>query len=161
MAQPSIEIITDEQLEARVASEPENADLFGELPNGRKTTQRLYCVTRQTHGLAEILYGTNKGKRHVVLSLGQRIVAVAGLQVDPRDASVLWVTHVAVEEQHWGNGYGRAIVEAVYPYAIEHGLTVDPSSFSPMGKERIEHIFAELDARYPQAAVRKDVSNAA
>src|ERR1700719_4592466 len=104
MDQPWIEIITDERLEERMAQEPENADLFGELPDGRKTAERLYCVTRETHNFTKKRYGTNQGKRNIVLSLGRRIVALAGLQVNPEDSSDLWITHVAVEEEHWGKG---------------------------------------------------------
>jgi predicted GNAT family acetyltransferase len=147
MDKPWIEIIDDQQLEERVAEEPENADLFG--PSG--TSGRLFCVTRPAFSLSEILHGPPKGKRHVTLSIGRRIVAIAGVQVDPRNTKLMWVTHVSVEEQHRGNGYGRAIVEAVYEYAVERQMMVDPSSFTPMGKERIEHIFAELNARFPQA----------
>jgi GNAT superfamily N-acetyltransferase len=97
------------------------------------------------------LHGPPKGKRHVTLSVGRRIVAIAGVQVDPRDTRLLWVTHVSVEEDYRCHKFGRAIVEAVYEYALEQEKMVDPSSFTPMGKERIEHIFDELNARFPLA----------
>ena len=152
--QPWIEIIDDQRLEERVATERENADLFGELPNGRHCGQRMEYVERPKFGLAHILHGPPKGKRNVTLSLGKRIVAIAGIELDPKYTSVLWVTHVSVEEQHRGNRYGRALVEAVFQYAVERGLIVDPSSYSTMGKERIKHVFEELHAQFPDTAVR-------
>ena len=152
--QPWIEIIDEQRLEERVAEEPENADLFGELPNGGTCEKRLQFVERHVFGLGDIFGKLARGRRHVVLSLGRRIVAIAGVQVDHKNSAVLSVTHVSVEEKHRGKGYGRAIVEAVFPYAIERGQMVDPSTYSNMGKERIRHVFEELHARFPETAVR-------
>lgn len=148
-SETSIEIIDDERLEDRVATEPENADLFGD---GSPNSERVHWLTRPAFGLAEILHGPPKGKRHIVLSLGHRIVAAAGVQLDYRDQRLLSVTHVSVEVIHRGKGYGRALVEAVYSYAREQDKVVDPSTFTELGNERIAHIFAELDARFPTAA---------
>jgi GNAT superfamily N-acetyltransferase len=149
MSQISIEIIDDERLEERVATEPENADLFGD---GSPDSERLHWLTRPTFGLAAILHGHPKGKRNIVLSLGRRIVAVAGVELDSRDNRRLSVTHVSVEVVHRGKGYGRAVVEAVYDHAVKLGKVVDPSTFTEMGEQRIAKIFAELDVKHSYAA---------
>ena len=145
----SIEAIDDDRLEERVSTEPENADLFGD---GSPDSERLPWLIRSTFGLDSIIYGTPKGKRSIVLSLGRRIVAVAGVELNPRDSQLLAVTHISVEPMHRGKGYGRAVVEAVYAYAVKHGKSVVPSTFTEMGLERLAKIFAQLDLRFPAAA---------
>jgi hypothetical protein len=149
-----VEILTDAQLSERALCETENHDLFGEeRPDGSyKKWPRLDCCTRPGHNFVDRRDGIDPSKRHVVLSLAEnnRIVAVAGLQVDPDRKRVLMVTHVSVEEGYQGNGFARKIVRPIYPYAFFNRLKINPSSFSPMGKVRLAHIFAELDLEYPK-----------
>jgi GNAT superfamily N-acetyltransferase len=152
MAKAWLEIIDDERLEERVATEKENADLFGDAPKGSRV-QRMDYVTRPTIGLWEIRFGLPKDKRNIAISVGRRIVAVAGVQVNPRDTRMLWVTHISVEEKHRGKRFGRWLMKRVYQYAVEQGKIVEHSSLTPMGKERLQHLHAEFDAKYPQATL--------
>jgi hypothetical protein len=156
-----IAILTDDGLVQRVARELVNRHLFGDDPEGYgKKYKRMDCVFRPTSGdLGDIvdpkkpwLPAKPPFRRHVVLSVGERIVAVAGLRVYPDEKKKLCVTHVSVESDYCERGFARAIIAATYGYARQHRKMVDPSSFSPMGKDRIAHIFRELNGRYPQAA---------
>jgi GNAT superfamily N-acetyltransferase len=86
----------------------------------------------------------------VTLSLGSRIIAIGGLQVNPHDNEMFWVTHVSVEDKHRGKGYARMIIEAIYAYAVEQGKVVSPSGFSTLG-QRLKPIFARMNEQFPAA----------
>lgn len=137
----SIAVLTADQLYQRTREERSNRDLFAErLVDGVKVKRLHYlCI------------GEYDKQVHVVLSLGQRIVGIAGLQVNPHDTDMYWVQHVSVETKHRGKGYARLLIEALYAHAIEQGKVVSPSSFSQLG-QRLKPIFTRLDQQYPQAA---------
>lgn len=137
----SIAVLTADQLYQRTREERSNRDLFAERTVNGARVKRLHylCI------------GEYNKQVHVVLSLGQRIVGIAGLQINPYDTDMYWVQHVSVEAKHRGKGYARMLIEAIYSHAIEQGKVVSPSSFSQLG-QRLKPIFARLDQQFPQAA---------
>jgi GNAT superfamily N-acetyltransferase len=139
--QPQIQTLTADELYERTRTESANRDLFAVNKIGGREVKRLHylCVEEYRH------------EEHIVLSLGQRIVGIGGVQVNPYDTKMLWIKHISVEDVHQGKRYSRLIMEAIYAYAIERGLIVSHGSFSPMG-QRLKHIATELNERFPQAA---------
>ncbi len=137
----SITVLTADQLYQRTRDEKVNRDLFAERTVDGVKKRRLHylCI------------GEYDKQVHVVLSLGQRIVGIAGLQINPYDTDIYWVQHVSVEENHRGFGYARMLIEAIYAHAVEQGKVVSPSSFSTLG-QRLKPIFSRLDEQYPDAA---------
>lgn len=142
MAVFRIDILSGDQLYERVRSERSNRDLFTEreLPGSHKKARRLHYLSPSEY----------HKQINVTVSLGSRIVAVGGIQVNPSDERMLWVCHVSVEEKHRGKGLARMVIEAIYAYAIAEGKVVSPSSFSVLG-QRLKPIFARLNERHPAA----------
>ncbi len=142
MSKLRIDILSASELYQRTRTEPANRDLFKEreLSASVKTARRLHYLS-----VSEYQHQVN-----VTLSLGTRIVGIAGLQVNPSEQDMLWVQHVSVEDKHRGKGYARMLIEAVYIYAVEQGKVVSPSSFSALG-QRLKPLFRRLNEQYPQA----------
>lgn len=136
----SLAILSASQLYERTRSERSNRDLFKvRVVNGMEV--------KRLHYLAPDPW---EKETNVTLSLGSRIIGVGGLQVNPHDNEMLWVTHVSVEAKHRGKGYARMIIEAIYAYAVEQGKVVSPSGFSILG-QRLKPIFARMNEQFPAA----------
>jgi Acetyltransferase (GNAT) family. len=106
---------------------------------------------RKVRRLHYLNHDDARHQTQVVLYEGARIVGAAGLQINPWNTENVWVQHVSVEEAHRGKGFAAKLIEAVYTYAVENKLRVEPSAFSLLG-QRLKHIFDRLDALHPQAA---------
>jgi len=142
MSKLRIDILSASELYQRTRTERANHDLFKE----RELSATVKC-RRRLHYLSASEY---QHQVSVTLSLGTRIVGIAGLQVNPSQQDMLWVQHVSVEEKHRGKGYARMLVEAIYAYAIAQGKVVSPSGFSALG-QRLKPIFRALNEQYPAA----------
>ncbi len=136
----SLAILSASQLYERTRTERSNRDLFKvRVVDGREV--------KRLHYLAPDPW---QKETSVTLSLGSRIIAIGGLQINPHDNEMFWVTHVSVEDKHRGKGYARMIIEAIYAYAVEQGKVVSPSAFSNLG-QRLKPIFARMNEQFPAA----------
>lgn len=136
----SLAILSASQLYQRTRTERSNRDLFKVRVVDGKEVKRLHYLCSREY----------EKQVHVVLSLGQRIIGIGGLQVNPYDTEMYWVQHVTVEDKHRGKGYARMIIEAIYAYAVEQGKVVSPSGFSTLG-QRLKPIFARMNEQFPAA----------
>jgi GNAT superfamily N-acetyltransferase len=137
----SIDVLSPARLLERIKSEKVNRDLLDNKPINGSDLRRLHYLRADT---------INE-QTHITLSVGSRIVGVAGVRTDPYEASHLWVEHLSVEEKYQGRGFARNIAESIYDYALRRDQKVVPSAFSEDG-QRLKAIFNRLDKRYPQAA---------
>lgn len=135
-----IEVLSADELYQRTRTERANKDLFTTQMVGDRKVRRLHYLN----------HDDARHQTHVVLYQGARIVGAAGLQINPWNTENVWVQHVSVEEGHRGKGLAAKLIEAVYAYAVENNLKVEPSAFSQLG-QRLKHIFDRLDALHPQA----------
>ncbi|MBL8082480.1 MAG: GNAT family N-acetyltransferase [Candidatus Obscuribacter sp.] len=137
----SIDILHPDELFTRVATQRQNANLFGtQLENGIETRRLHYLNVNEAREQA-----------HVTLSLGNRIAGIGGVRSNRMDPTELWVDHISVEAKHQGKGYARHIIESIYDYAQRRNQQVVPSGFTTMG-QRLKPIFMEMNERYPSAA---------
>ncbi|MFA6211345.1 MAG: GNAT family N-acetyltransferase [Candidatus Obscuribacterales bacterium] len=139
-AKLSLAILSASQLYERTRTEPSNRDLF-------KVRKVDGLEVKRLHYLAPDPW---QKETSVTLSLGSRIIGIGGLQVNPHNNDMLWVTHVSVEAKHRGKGYARMIIEAIYAYAVEQGKVVSPSAFSILG-QRLKPIFDRMNEQFPAA----------
>jgi GNAT superfamily N-acetyltransferase len=86
---------------------------------------------------------------HLVVRSQGRVVAMAGLEKAPHTETTHWLKFVSVDPDHRGNGHARALLEAVYEWASENSLTIEPSTFTADGERCLVHVLQELDARHP------------
>lgn len=136
-----IEVLSADELFQRTQAEPANKDLFTTRMVGDRKVRRLHYLN----------HDDARHQTQIVLYEGARIVGAAGLQINPWQTENVWVQHVSVEEAYRGKGFAAKLIEAVYAYAVDNKLKVEPSAFSALG-QRLKHIFDRFDALHPQAA---------
>jgi ribosomal protein S18 acetylase RimI-like enzyme len=71
---------------------------------------------------------------HFVIFDGKKVVADAGLQVSPYDSGEMWVKFISVDPKYRNMGLARRLVERIFPYIEERGLSFEVSSYSEMGE---------------------------
>ncbi len=144
-----MEIMDDERLLRRAATEVENAGCFFMLFDEIIAPQLGFMSSADD--LLQVVYAPSQLRRHFVLSLGRHIIGIADVHLDDQTNRSLSVTSFRVEDAYKVQGYERALVEAIYQYACERNFIIVTCGFTPLGKARIESIFAELNLKLPQA----------
>ena len=135
---PRIEVMGPHEFYRFINDTPENEDLL--------SSKRIkYLVDIQN-------------EQHIVVLIGNKIVAVGGVQVNPYYPVQLWIKHVSVDPAYQGRGFGRMILERIYQLAAEARLKLKHGSFTEDGEQRLKHIHDELERKYPHVAFSKDSS---
>lgn len=132
----NIEILSGEQLFA-LTEEPENRDLFS-----------YDGVSRRI----EFLWNEKAPyETHITALIDGRIVGICAIEDAPHRAGDIMMKFVSIEEDFHGQGISRQLVDALFGYVLANGLVLHPSSFGPMGRERLLHMFEAFAAQHPQA----------
>ncbi|RYF13085.1 MAG: N-acetyltransferase [Oxalobacteraceae bacterium] len=92
---------------------------------------------------------------HVIAEMGDLVIGMAGMQVNPHDTEQLWIKFISVDPAYQGRGIGKTLLRHIYLYADEHGFKMAPGSFSPEG-ERLRHLHDEWDKEFPRVAYDRD-----
>lgn len=87
---------------------------------------------------------------HFVAMKDSVIVGNVAFQHSPWCADTLWFMHIAVHDRHKGKGIARMMIEKSVEWAMMAKPTLEVSSFSEDGKERIRHIFEEQCLKYQE-----------
>lgn len=91
-----------------------------------------------------------------VATIGDKIVGVAGVERNPYATEpVYWIKHVSVDPEYSGRGIARQLLEEVFKWASDGGYALHRSSYTRIGKERLDGIFGELVRRYPDVKFTK------
>lgn len=86
---------------------------------------------------------------HLVILYGKKIVAMAGLQINPYNTNMLWIKHISVDENYRQNGLATQLIKGCFEYAQTHNLILKNSSYSEMGEQYIHKIFDRVKELYP------------
>lgn len=95
-----------------------------------------------------LVFSEAKHETHITAFMGEKIVGMAGLQVNPYNNQELWIKFVSVDPDYQGQGIARQLLGKVYEYAHEKHKNLKSSSFTDDG-ERLRHIHSELQKQYP------------
>ena len=85
-----------------------------------------------------------------------QIVGIVGLQKNPYDKTNYWFMFVTILEQFKGKGIGSQLVRAAIEYAIADNCTINISSYSSEGLQRVRPVVVELDKKYPNKIFEQD-----
>ncbi len=81
--------------------------------------------------------------KFVVLKENDLIVGISCLQKDPWKENNFWVTGISVDSKYQGKGYGRKLCEATVDFAVENGVSLQPSTYKEEGEVKLKHILEE------------------
>lgn len=92
---------------------------------------------------------------HILAKIDGEIFGIAAVQPNPTNDEQLWIKFISVAGRFQGLGIARRLLEEVFKYAITIGRKVAPGGFTEQG-ERLRHLHPEFEAKYPEAAFKKD-----
>lgn len=72
------------------------------------------------------------------------IVAIAELEKDPHNTSLLWLKNIDVDYHYQGQGFSRLLLEKIFDYVKEQSCDLHVSSYSSDGLKKIAPIIKEL-----------------
>ncbi len=87
-------------------------------------------------------------EHHFVALDGKKIVGVAGIEQNPRNQEEYWIKHVSIDPNYQGQKLAERLLEPVFAYAAKNKVKLKRSTYSTLGKERLERIFARLRQKY-------------
>ncbi len=89
-----------------------------------------------------------------VVSDAGKILAAGSVRPNPENEAELWLTHISVDPDYKGQGYGKNILRRIFAYAHDAGYLLAPSSFEKEGLERLAPIMPRLHREFPDLKIR-------
>ena len=92
-------------------------------------------------------------EQHIVARDGDKIIGICGTQPSPYDNTVLWVKFVSVDPEHQNQGVATLLLKDLFQRFDGSNLTLEMSTYTKQGEERIKHIVARLKNKHPNLSV--------
>jgi len=89
-------------------------------------------------------YGSESPKFFVLSKEVGVVAGIAELEQSSDNPEVYWIQHVSVDETYQGDGHGRKLLEGIFAFAQKEGVTLQGSTRTFMGNERLAHLIEEL-----------------
>lgn len=89
--------------------------------------------------LYDFLGTSNDDWMFSIVMLGEMIVGIAGLQKSPfeKNKDLYWISFVSVDPSYQEKGFASLIIEEIFRVAKTNGYSLETSSFSKVGYERL------------------------
>jgi len=94
-------------------------------------------------------------EKHIIAKVKNKIVGMAGIQINPRETDDLWIKFISVDPEFQGRGIAKQLLYRVYQFASQQGLKMAPGGFTEEG-ERLRHLHDIWDAEFPEVAYARD-----
>jgi len=109
--------------------------------------------TRMTSGIFKYLdlselSANNEDKFYSFVKSGEIIVGISELQKNPTEKNTFWIKFISVDPQYQNQGFASTLVEEIFRFAKEQGFSVESSSFSSIGYERLNAKLNETALKY-------------
>lgn len=85
---------------------------------------------------------------HIVAKAGDRLVGNIALRISPYKPRTMWVMQVAVLEEFEGQGIATSLIDKCMSFVGDMGFSLEVSSFSEMGDQRIRKVFERKALEY-------------
>ncbi len=76
-------------------------------------------------------------KNYPIVKVGDMIVGLSELELDPYKPNNLWIKFISVDPAYQGKGYAKRLAEEIVRFAKSGGYSLEHSMFLGEGKEKI------------------------
>ncbi len=85
-----------------------------------------------------------------VVEVENKIVALAELEKSPHqgEENIYWIKFISVDPEYQRQGYASKIAEEIFKYARDKGITLQSSSCTEVGFEKLKDKLNELAKKY-------------
>jgi GNAT superfamily N-acetyltransferase len=73
-----------------------------------------------------------------------KIIGIAELEKSSYEENVFWIKFASVDLKYQGMGYGRKLMEEIFRFAKEKGITLEASSYSQDGWNKLKPLQNKL-----------------
>lgn len=78
----------------------------------------------------------------------KEVVALAELEKNPDDSMIYWIKFLSVDPKYQGNGYASILVEEIFKFAKERGITLEASAYTDDGQEKLKAVINRLAEKF-------------
>jgi GNAT superfamily N-acetyltransferase len=100
-------------------------------------------------------YNEVQKEHHFIAQISEKIIGMAGVQVNPDDTGQLWIKFISVDPEYQGQGIAKKLLLLIYQYCDKRGFKMAPGSFSEEG-ERLRHLHDLWDIEFPKVAFSRN-----
>jgi len=83
-----------------------------------------------------------------VISVGDNIVGIGELKQNPHNDKNFWIGHISIDPEYEGLGYASKLAKSIFAFAKEIGYSVETSSYSDVGFQKLKPLFNKLAKEY-------------
>jgi GNAT superfamily N-acetyltransferase len=83
-----------------------------------------------------------------ILKVGDEIVGLSKLEKDPYKNKNLWILFISIDPKYQNKGYASRLAEEIFRYAKKEGYSLETSSYTEIGYEKLKSLFNKLAEEY-------------
>jgi ribosomal protein S18 acetylase RimI-like enzyme len=91
---------------------------------------------------------SNEKKLFPIIEQDGKIIGISELEPKPNEPNVAWLKFISVDPAYRGQGFASKLAESVFRYAKENGLSLESSSYSPEGFQKLKALLNRYAQEY-------------
>ncbi len=88
------------------------------------------------------------GTHYPIISAGDKIIGIGELKQDPYNDKNFWIQHISIDPEYEGMGNASKLAESIFAFAKEIGYSVETSSYTDVGFQKLKPLFNKLAEEY-------------
>lgn len=102
------------------------------------------------------LFNNKENKFYSLIKESQKIVGLSELEKNPYEENVMWIKFISIDPEYQEKGYASKLAEEIFRFAKENGISLETSSYSPEGHQKLKKIFKRLSEKYSVNFIDKE-----
>jgi len=103
---------------------------------------------------------SDKSQYYQVVKSNDLIIGVSKMERNPYiEEKVYWISYVSVDPDFQGEKHASKLVEEIFRFAQQEGITIETSSYTKDGWEKVRHLIKKFSEQYKVTIIDKDRKN--
>lgn len=133
-------------------------ELINLVYKGNNLPQDVRFLPVEEGGVFEYFSLMHAGRENKfpIIKEGDKIVGLSELEKSPYADKTFWIQFLSIDPKYQGKGYASKLAEEIFRFAKENDYTLETSSYTEEGYEKLKAVFNKLAEKYSVDFIDKE-----